>query len=113
MQLEVRNWVLEEDQRIATRKPGEVETLAHGSTKKVSWHVAEVLFRNPRLGLWSLVVMSTHLNCKYAKRPVAGPEALQEAVDAAMAECDRAGRLGLDIVRGDINMARPPLSSLK
>ena len=57
--------------------------------------------------------MSTHLSCKYAKRAAAGPEALGEALDAAMLECLHAGRLGLDIVRGDINMARPPLSCSK
>ena len=57
--------------------------------------------------------MSIHLSCKYAKRVVAGPEALGEALDVAMLECVHAGRLGLDIVCGDINMARPPLSSFK
>ena len=57
--------------------------------------------------------MSIHLSCKYAKRVVAGPEALGEALDATMLECLHAGRPGLDIVCGDINMARPPLSSFK
>ncbi len=57
--------------------------------------------------------MSMHLSCKYAKRAVAGAEALGEALDAAMLECLHAGRPGLDIVSGDINMARPPLSSCK
>ena len=55
--------------------------------------------------------MSVHLACKYPKKPVAGPHALAEVLDAAQQECLLAGRLGLGIVRGDINMARPPLSS--
>ena len=75
--------------------------------------MADILFEQPRLGLRSLVVMSAHLNSKYAKRSVAGPGALEEALDAAMQECLRAGRPVLDIVRGDINMARPPLSPSK
>ena len=57
--------------------------------------------------------MSIRLSCKYAKRAVAGREALGEASDATMLECLHAGRLGLDIVCGDINMARPPLSYFK
>ena len=93
--------------------PHEVERIAHRSTKKISWLVAEISFLQPRLGLRSLVVMSIHLSCKYAKRAVAGPEALGEALDATMLECLHAGRLGLDIVRGNINMARPPLSYFK
>ena len=50
--------------------------------------------------------MSVHLSNVYAKRPVAGPYALELAVDAAVAACQDARRPGLDIVRGDINMAR-------
>ena len=56
--------------------------------------------------------MSVHLNSKYAKRLVAGPGALEEALDAATQECLHAGRPGLDIVCGDISMARPPLAFL-
>ena len=52
--------------------------------------------------------MSIHLSCKYAKRVVAGPSAWGEALDVAMLECLHAGRLGLDTVCGDTNMARPP-----
>ena len=62
------------------------------------------------MGLTSLVVMSIHLSCKYAKRVVSGPSTLADALDAAMLECLHAGRPSLDIVCGDINMARPPLS---
>ena len=54
--------------------------------------------------------MSVHLSSNYAKRSVAGPWALEEALYVAMQECLHAGRLGLGI--GDINMARPPFSSL-
>ena len=57
--------------------------------------------------------MSVHFNSKYARRSVAGPGALGEALDVAMQECLHAGRPGLDIVFGDINMARPPLSYFK
>ena len=42
---------------------------------------------------------------------MAGPEALGEALDATVLECLHARRLVLDIVCGDISMARPPLSS--
>ena len=75
------------------------------SDKTIEWHVAEVFFDSARLGLTSLVVMSVHLSNIYAKRPVAGPHALELAYDAAMAACHGAVRLGLDIVCGDINMA--------
>ena len=91
--------------------PHEVECIAHRSTKKISSLVAEISFQQPRSGLRSLVL--THLSCKYAKRVVAGPEALGEALDVTMLECLHAGRPGLDIVCGDINMARPPLSYFK
>ncbi len=47
------------------------------------------------------------------QKPVSGPHALAEALDAAKQKCLHAGRPGLDVVCGDINMARPPLSSLK
>ena len=57
--------------------------------------------------------MSIHLSCKNAKRVAAGPSALGEALDVAQRKCSEAGRPGLDIVCGDINMARPPLSSFK
>ena len=69
----IRNFVLEEGQRIAVRLPHEVGRIAHRSTKKVSWLVAEISFQQPRLGLRSRVVMSIHVSCKYAKRAVAGP----------------------------------------
>ena len=114
LQLETtHNWVLEENQRIAVRLPHDIECVAHRSTQKISWLAADILFEQPRLGLRSLVVMSVHLNSKYAKRLVAGPGALEEALDVAMQECLHAGRLGLDIVCGDINMARSPLSYFK
>ena len=48
--------------------PHEVERIAHRSTKKISWLVAEISFQQPRLGLRSLVLLSIHLSCKYAKR---------------------------------------------
>ena len=55
-----------------------------------------------RSPLKSLVLMSIHLSCKYAKRAVAGPEALGEALDATVLECLHASRPGLDIVCGDM-----------
>ena len=96
----------EQDQCIAIRKAGEVQTIAHSSNKTIKWHVAEVFLDRTRLGLTSLVVMSLHLSIIYAKRLVAGPHALEVALDAAMAACSEAMRPGLDTVRGDVNMAR-------
>ena len=67
----------------------------------------------PRLGPPTLVGMSIHRSCKYAKKPVAGPHALAEALDTAQRRLSELGSPSLDIVCGDINMARPPLSSFK
>jgi hypothetical protein len=75
----------------------------------ISWLVAEIYFEQPHLGLTSLVVMSINLSCKHAKR-VSGLSTLADALDAAMLDCLHAGRPSLDIVCGNINMARPPLS---
>ena len=50
--------------------------------------------------------MSLRLSNVYAKRPMAGPQALQEAMDAAIKACEDAGRPSLDIACGEINMAR-------
>ena len=75
--------------------------------------MAEDWFDVPRLGLPTLVVMSIHLSCKYAKKPVAGPHTLAEALDTAQRRLSELGSPSLDIVCGDINMARPPLSSFK
>ena len=59
------------------------------------------------------MVARIHFSCKYTKPAVAEHEALGEALVATMLECLHAGRPGLVIVCGDINMARPPLSSFK
>ena len=75
--------------------------------------MAEIVLDVPRLGLPTLVVMSIHLSCKYAKKPVAGPHALAEASDTAQRRLSELGSPSLDIVCGDINMARPPFSSFK
>ena len=71
----------------------------------------QICVDQPRWGLASLVGISIHLSCKYAKKRASGPHALAEASDVAQRNCLEAGRPGLDIVCGDINMARPPLSS--
>ena len=76
----------------------------------VSWLVAEIYLEQPHLGLTSLVVMSINLSCKHAKR-VSGLSTLADALDAAMLDCLHAGRPSLDIVCGNMNMARLPLSS--
>ena len=111
-QMDKHSWVLQQDQCIATRKPNRVDTVGHGSIPgKIFWHVAEVAFEKPRLGLSTLVVMSLHLKRVHAKKPAAGPHTLKQAVDAALTARREAGRPDLDIVCGDINMARPPLSS--
>jgi hypothetical protein len=102
-QMHKHNWVLQQDQRIATRKPNRVQSVAHASIPgEMYWQVAEILFDKPRLGLNSLVTMSVHLN---------NPRVLEEAIDAAIKALQDAGRPAPDIVCGDINMARPPLSS--
>jgi hypothetical protein len=67
--------VLEQDQGIAIRKPGEIQTIAHFRDKTIHWHVAEVFLEKPRMGLNSLAIMSVHLSSVYAKRLVAGPRA--------------------------------------
>ena len=97
------------DQWIAAKRPMEVKTICFGyEEKKVAWHVAEVFLDRPRLGLKTLVVMSVHLNNVHAKKPVAGPSTFAAVLDEAIAGCRVAGRPAMDIVRGDINMARPP-----
>ena len=98
-----------EDQWIAARKPMEVRTICSGSEEnKVAWHVAEVFLDRPRLGLKSLVVASLHLNNVHAKKPAAGPATIAAVLDEAVVQCRVDGRPGIDIVRGDLNMARPP-----
>ena len=98
-----------QDQWIAAKKPMEVRTIGYGyEEKKVAWHVAEVFLDRPRLGLKTLVVMSLHLNNVQAKKPVAGPSTLAAVLDEAITACRAAGRPTMDIVCGDINMARPP-----
>jgi len=110
-QMNNHNWVLEQEQCIATRKPNRVQTVGHGFIPgKIWWHVAEIFFEKPRLGLTTLVIMSLHLNNVHAKKSVVGPHSLQQAIDAALKACQDAGRPGLDIVCGDINMARPLLA---
>ena len=106
------NFVFEENQCIAALFPHEVELIAYKSTNMISWLVAEIYLEHPHLGLTSLVVMSNHLICKYAKR-VSGLSTLADALDAATLDCLHAARPSLDIVCGNINMARPPLSFLK
>ena len=97
------------DQWIAAKKPMEVRTICSGYEKgKVAWHVAEVYLDRPRLGLKTLVVMSVHLCNVHAKKPVAGPSKLAAVLDEAITGCRMAGRPSMDIVCGDINMARPP-----
>ena len=52
----IHNFVLEYNQCIVVRLPHEVERIAHRSTKKILWLVAEIFFQQPRLGLgasWS------------------------------------------------------------
>ena len=83
LQLNRHKWVLQQDQCLSARKPNKVQTSGHGRKQKIWWHVAEVFFARARLGLKSLVIMSLHLSSIYAKRPVAGPQALQEVMDVA------------------------------
>ena len=101
------SWQLAENQWIAARKSMEVKTIHSGSEhKKFAWHVAQVFLDKPRLGLTSIVVLSLHLNNAHAKKPVAGPNAIAEIIDTAATACVAAGCPDLDIVCGDINMAR-------
>ena len=106
--LERWNYTCKNDQFIACRKHfGTVSSLATGSEPgKIWWHVAEISLTDPCLGLRSFVVMSLHLNNKVAKKTVAGPECIARALDAAVHEISTAGRPSIDIICGDINMAR-------
>ena len=106
MQLEKLNWGLQRDQCIVVRKPNNAQTIAHGGNNEIWWHVAEFFVERALLGLKGVVCLSLHLRNMYAKRAVAGPTALQEAIDAAIHACEDAGRPSLDIVCGDITMAR-------
>ena len=74
LQMDNHKWVLQQDQRIAARKPNELQIICHGGTRKVWWHVAEILFERASLGPKSLVSMSFHFSNMYAKRPVVGPK---------------------------------------
>ena len=104
-------FVVEDNQCIVAFFPHEVELIAQKSTNMISWLVAEIYFEQPHLGLTSLVVMSINLSCKHAKR-ASRLSTLADALDVAMLDCLHAGRPSLDIVCGNINMARPPLSFL-
>ena len=106
MQWDNNKWVLQQEQRVVARKPNEVQTIAHGGNEKIQWHVAEIFCVRARLGLKSIATLSFHLSRICAKRAVAGPTALQEAMDDAIHTCEKASRPRLDIVCGDINMAR-------
>ena len=59
-----------------------------------------------QLGLQSIVVMSLHLNDRVAKKTLAGPQCLGAAIDAAVERVAMRGRPSIDIICGDINMAR-------
>ena len=72
----------QDNQCIAALFPHEVELIAHKSTNMISWLVAEIYFEQPHLGFTSLVVLSTNLSCKHAKR-VSGLSTLADALDAA------------------------------
>ena len=66
------SWVLQQDQRIAARKPNRAQSVAHGSVPgKIYWQVAELLFDKPRLGLNSVVTMGLHLNSVHAENGAA------------------------------------------
>ena len=97
---------MQRGQCIVARKPNDAQTIDHGGNNNISWHVVEVLFGQPLLGIKSLVIVRLHLSIIYAKRAQAGPLALQEAIDAAIKACVAACRPSLDIARGLINMAR-------
>ena len=100
------NFVLENDQFIACRKPSTITTIAHGAEEgKVWWHVAEIWLDYPRLGLKNVVVMSLHLNNIIAKKTVAGPQCLARAIDLALQKIGQAGRPSIDLICGDINGA--------
>ena len=101
------NYVLECQQFIGCRKPAQVHRLAAGEDEKIHWLLAEVKLAHPLLGLQTIVVMSLHLRNIHAKKNKAGPQALRDAITKAKADALEQGRPLMDIICGDINMARP------
>ena len=100
------NFVCENDQFIACRKPSTIKTLAVGKEEgKCWWHVAEVLLDRPRLGLKNIVVLSLHLNNIVAKKRVAGPECLGRCISSALQQLRDARQPSVDIICGDLNGA--------
>ena len=102
-QLDPRRWsyVIENQQFVGARRPCEVE--GHGGEDRpgnARWHMATVKFNPQRVSRDRLGVLSLRLNSIHAKKPQAGYVEVGDTLD-------RARRLAqVDIVRGDLNMAR-------
>ena len=95
------SWSCECEQFVAARRPSNVE-FHHGENIKgqTKWAVFTVWFGEPRVGRERFGVLSLHLNNNQAKKKVAGPEELKRVMEEAARSCS------IDIVCGDINMAR-------
>jgi len=102
LRLDTANWssMLVASQCVLARAPAVVRSLASTETKQIAWLLAEIRYPQPVLGFRVLRILSLHLHNSVAKKPVAGPDTLGAALDAASAVGEP------DIVCGDINMAR-------
>ena len=81
-----------------------VQSLGHGETELVYWHVSNLELPEPRGGIGSINVLSLHINNVVAKKPVAGPRVLAARLDEALRKCPE-----VDFVTGDLNGARKPI----
>ena len=75
----------------------------HGETDATYWHVINLEWPQPRGGIRSINVLSLHINNIIAKKPVAGPRALEATLGEALGKCPE-----VDFVTGDLNGARNP-----
>ena len=95
------SWSCQCEQFVAARHPSRVEFHSGENTKgKIKWAVFTVWFGEPRVGRERFGVLSLHLNNKQAKKKKAGRGEVARVMDLAASHCS------VDIVCGDINMAR-------
>ena len=79
----------------------EIESLGQGETNATYWHVINLKWPQPRGGIKSINVLSLHINNIVAKKPVAGPMALDATLEEALRKCPE-----VEFVTGDLNGAR-------
>ena len=78
-----------------------IESLGSGEIDKTWWHCVRLTWPRPRGGIRQITIASLHIEPAQAKKPVAGPRALEAALDAAINVCPE-----VDFVTGDVNGAR-------